>query len=242
MKNLFKCLLIVLSAFLFSEASMAQSYQTINYYMTNYCTNGSGGWLNGGMSPSPAKSYRISDSKIIDGDNASYTYIGEATLFNVPVSVYVSDRNDQIFLLRSGNELMFAMTNIGLFLSELQQAGVNNQRLSRYNIPGFYNANESFAGSNSSSSASASDAYIPVKVLEIHSGMSISTTYEYHNWYKRYYGNRWCLFPVKGGSAFYTASRNNDSTCEGFDVSGYAYKAIKPSGTSAYGIQYYYFN
>lgn len=231
---------LILGLFTHSEAAKAQSYQTINYIKTNYSTDGNGGWTNGGRRPDSAVPWSVSDSKIINNHGESFSYSGEAMLFNIPVSVYACDTNNNFFVLRSGNELIYVLTNMGLFMAELQLAGGSSQRLTRYNIPGYYNVNTALSGTNSGSSSA--DGYTPVQVLEIHSGMSITTTHQIHHWYKRFYGNRWCLYPVKGGAQFYTASPNNDRTCEGYDVSGYAYKAINPSGTSAYGIRYYYFN
>ncbi|MGN0229736.1 MAG: hypothetical protein ACI4BH_08005 [Muribaculaceae bacterium] len=91
-------------------------------------------------------------------------------------------------------------------------------------------------------SVSAADEWIPTNVLEIYTGLNIRTTHQFHNWYKRFYGNRWCLFTHKGGTRFHVASVNKDRTCAGYDVSRYAYKAIAPTGSTATGTRYYYFN
>lgn len=90
--------------------------------------------------------------------------------------------------------------------------------------------------------AQQADQWIPTQVLEIHSGLSIRTTHTFHNWYRKYNGNRWCLYRHKGSTDFFVASLNNERTFEGFDVSGYKYKAIAPTGMSSTGTRYYFFN
>lgn len=130
------------------------NYTPINYYMTGYCTNGQGGWNSTGNSQ-PAKEFLLSDSKII-GDKESFTKTGQLTMFNIPVQVYVCDTNNKFFILSHGNELMYAMTDHGLFLGELQQVGVKKQRLSRHVISGWYNLESTTLPSGSSSNQKAS--------------------------------------------------------------------------------------
>lgn len=152
MRNLLKCLIIFLMMSISAASAVAQQKaKRINYFLTNYVTNGSGGWVNGGQSAGQAESYSVSDTKIIDGDGMSYSYDGQITMFNITVNVYVADNNNQMFILRSGNELMYALTNNGLFLAEMQQVGVANQRLSRHNISGWYNSSTVFSNPSTTS-------------------------------------------------------------------------------------------
>jgi len=121
-----------------TAGNSAQRNRTLNYFSTGFMTNGQGGWISSGSGA--AKAFTISDTKIINGDGDSFVYTGELALFNIPVSVYACTTNNRMFILRNGNELMYALTDYGLFLSELQQVGVANRRLSRNTISGYYNA------------------------------------------------------------------------------------------------------
>ncbi|MGN1265920.1 MAG: hypothetical protein ACI4UL_08895 [Muribaculaceae bacterium] len=134
-----------------SQKSQSNNFVRKQYFMTGYCTNGQGGWVTAGQSE-PAKDFSLSDNKIL-GLDGSFTYTGQATLFNIPLRVYVNDNNSEMFILRYGNELMVAMTTYGLFLSELQQVGVANRWLSRNYINGWYNAGGTILPSNNSSSS-----------------------------------------------------------------------------------------
>ena len=98
--------------------------------------------------------------------------------------------------------------------------------------------------SRSNSGASSSSEYTSTQVLEVWvSGPSskATATHQFHNWYKRFYGNRWCIFRTKGGK-FHTATTNTDTKCAHYDVSGYKYKAIDPGASLSAGRKYYYFN
>lgn len=146
----------------------AQNSQTINYFSTGFMTNGSGGWISGGSSP--AKSFTISDTKIINGDGDSYTYTGQMALFNIPVSVYVCATNNKNFILRCGDELMYALTDYGLFLSELQQVGAQNRQLSHNTISGYYNSGSMTFPSGSASSDRAQPRQQSRKVCTLCNG------------------------------------------------------------------------
>lgn len=93
-------------------------------------------------------------------------------------------------------------------------------------------------------SSSSSSQYTPTQVLEVWvpgSSSKATATHQFHNWYKRFYGNRWCIFRTKGGK-FHTATTNTDTKCAHYDVSGYKYKAIDPGASLSAGRKYYYFN
>ena len=100
------------------------------------------------------------------------------------------------------------------------------------------------AGSNNYNSSSSSSQYTPTQVLEVWvpgPSSKATATHQFHNWYKRFYGNRWCIFRTKGGT-FHTATTNTDTKCAHYDVSGYKYKAIDPGASLSAGRKYYYFN
>ena len=100
------------------------------------------------------------------------------------------------------------------------------------------------AGSNNYNSSSSSSEYTSTQVLEVWvpgPSSKASATHQFHNWYKRFYGNRWCIFRTKGGT-FHTATTNTDTKCAHYDVSGYKYKAIDPGASLSAGRKYYYFN
>lgn len=97
--------------------------------------------------------------------------------------------------------------------------------------------------SSSSSSSSSSSEYIPVTVLEVwipSAGSKSEPTYEERTMYKRYYGNRWCLFATKNSRNFHVAHTNSDKKCGHVDVSGFKYKTSDPKIIT--GTKYYYFN
>lgn len=124
---------------------------------------------------------------------------------------------------RLGNDLNRSLSN----------SSVSRQGSSRQTKP---------SNRQTQSSQTASDEWVPTHVLEIYSGLNIRTSHQFHNWYKHFYGNRWCLFLHKGGTQFHVATPNNDRTRDGYDVSSYRFKAIAPTGLSATGTRYYYFN
>ena len=98
--------------------------------------------------------------------------------------------------------------------------------------------------SRSNSGASSSSEYTSTQVLEVWvpgPSSKATATHQFHNWYKRFYGNRWCIFRTKGGK-FHTATTNTDTKCAHYDVSGYKYKAIDPGASLSAGRKYYYFN
>ena len=100
------------------------------------------------------------------------------------------------------------------------------------------------AGSNNYNSSSSSSEYTSTQVLEVWvpgPSSKATATHQFHNWYKRFYGNRWCIFRTKGGK-FHTATTNTDTKCAHYDVSGYKYKAIDPGASLSAGRKYYYFN
>ncbi|MGN0228852.1 MAG: tetratricopeptide repeat protein [Muribaculaceae bacterium] len=121
-----------------SPKPKSDNFTPKSYFFTGYVTNGQGGWVTTGQAEA-AKEISLSDNKII-GLGETFTYTGQISLFNIPLRAYVCDSNREMLVLRYGNELIVAMTTYGLFLSELQQVGVANQRLSRKNISGWYNA------------------------------------------------------------------------------------------------------
>ncbi len=133
-------------------------------------------------------------------------------------------------------QLADALAQMGNSINQaLGNYAANKSNPSRQNKP--HSTSQS-----ATSSQSSTDVWTPTYVLEIHTGMNIRTTHQFHNWYKRFYGNRWCLFLHKGGTKFHVATVNNDRSCAGYDVSRYAFKAIDPTGTAATGKRYYYFN
>lgn len=136
------------------QQNQSGNYRSINYFSTGYITNGEGGWIFQGHSD-PAKEFLLSDSKII-ADQLSFTNTRQLTLFNIPVQVYRCDTNNNFFILRNGAELIYAMTDYGLFLAELQQVGVPNQLLSRNVISGRYNVGSSTLSSASTTNQNAS--------------------------------------------------------------------------------------
>lgn len=134
-----------------TQQNPSNNYTTKSYFATGYVTNGQGGWVNGGMPAGSPSNFSISNQTIKNlKSNETFTYAENVLLFNIPVQVYVCTTNNQFFILRSGNELMFAMTDYGLFLSEIQQVGVANQRLSRHKISGWYNAGSAVTPSSPS--------------------------------------------------------------------------------------------
>ena len=100
------------------------------------------------------------------------------------------------------------------------------------------------AGSNNYNSSSSSSEYTSTQVLEVWvpgPSSKATATHQFHNWYKRFYGNRWCIFRTKGGT-FHTAITNTDTKCAHYDVSGYKYVAIDPGTSLSAGKKYYFFN
>ena len=98
--------------------------------------------------------------------------------------------------------------------------------------------------SRSNSAGTSSSQYTPTQVLEVWvpgPSSKATATHQFHNWYKRFYGNRWCIFRTKDGK-FHTATTNTDTKCAHYDVSGYKYKAIDPGASLSAGRKYYYFN
>ena len=97
---------------------------------------------------------------------------------------------------------------------------------------------------NSGASSSSSSEYTSTQVLEVWvpgPSSKATATHQFHNWYKRFYGNRWCIFRTKGGT-FHTAITNTDTKCAHYDVSGYKYVAIDPGTSLSAGKKYYFFN
>lgn len=134
-----------------TQQNPSNNYTTKSYSQTGYVTNGQGGWINSGITNGSTSNFSMSNQTIRNlKDNETFTYVENVLLFNIPVKVYVCTTNNQFFILRSGNELMYAMTNNGLFLAEMQQVGVANQRLSRHNISGWYNAGSAVTPSSPS--------------------------------------------------------------------------------------------
>ena len=81
------------------------------------------------------------------------------------------------------------------------------------------------------------------KVFEVWVKTSGLDRYVYdttHNWYKGEVAGKVCLFKSKNTNDFLVASKNYDSTCEGYKVTQYSYKVTeyKPGQ----GTFYYYFN
>lgn len=139
-----------------------------------------------------------------------------------------------------------AWAQLASALGQMAQ-GVNNavgqyaatKSRSSYRSP----AVQSHSGGGTSSASGSQTGYTTVEVLEVWvpgAGSKAEPTYEKRTWYKRFYGNRWCLFPRKDSPHFHTATTNNDRTCQHADVSGYRYKAIDPKVIG--GTKYYYFN
>lgn len=128
-----------------------------------------------------------------------------------------------------------------------QLAGGINNAVSQYSATknrrnNSSSATRSYSPQTTSSAGSSSNEYIPVKVLEVWvpgAGHSGSPTYNTLHWYKRFYGNRWCLFPTKNSRHFHVGTTNNDRKCHDANVSGFRYKAIDPKVIG--GTKYYYF-
>lgn len=109
------------------------------HYYTGYYTSGYGWMREPNLSTSPIV-FNISNDKIISDKGHTYTYVGQISLFGIPVQSYVNNTESNSYLLRNGSELMWAYTmqGGGLMLCEILQDGTGNKTLNRQTVLGQY--------------------------------------------------------------------------------------------------------